>query len=686
MRYRTLVETRRFLASALWPQARLPSEDPYALSEAPEGSAVGAIATAFAAYLGRPQLQLPHTWPDFIARAQALAQEHANVAVGSPAPVVDAGGWSPFVDRERTLVDILQLRGRTQGPRVGFSWLSSNGKVAGQRTYGELDISARAIAATLQARSKPGDRALLLYEGGLPFVSAFFGCLYAKTIAVPAYPPNPFRLQRSLERLMGIVRDARPTMILTTKAIITLRDSMGIDLGEEFASVEWIATDAVDDQLSDQWSETKTAASDIAMLQYTSGSTGAPKGVMVSHGNLLYNEEMIHQSFETHPGSVVVGWLPLFHDMGLIGNVLQPVYTGFHSVLMSPLDFLQHPGRWLRALSEFEATIGGGPNFAYELCLRKIGDDEVAGLNLANWNVAFNGAEPIFGDTLDRFAARFERCGFSRRAFYPCYGLAEATLILTGSGKNTEPVVLDVQAEALGHGRAVPASDGDTVRMVGSGRQLFAQDFTIVDPDTGKLCGEGQVGEIWAAGPAIAGGYYGNETATVASFGVQTTGSDPTSTSYLRTGDLAFVWKDDLFVTGRIKDLMIIRGRNYYPHEVERTIAASSKSLRAGSTACFTVRHEGQFEPVAVQELAKGADPDAHREIFASIREAVVREHGLRLHDVLLIPTGTIPKTSSGKLRRRKSMNIYLARLREESGAASGILMRARSTEASQQD
>ncbi|MEM7156482.1 MAG: fatty acyl-AMP ligase [Myxococcota bacterium] len=638
-----------------------------------------ALCEALGQYFGRPPIDTPSSLADFLARADELSAEHAALPPREAARVSADGGWSPRANGEITLVEILRKRAREQPSRVAFTWLAAGEREDGQLTYAQLEERARAIAAELQSRTEPGDRVLLLYEGGLQFVESFFGCLFAKVVAVPAYPPDPYRLQRSLDRLLGIVRDAEPTLILTTASIIAIRDGLKLDLGQDLAGLEWLATDAVDTARSEQWEARLAVPADLAMIQYTSGSTGTPKGVMVSHANLLYNEEMIHQAFETHPGSVVVGWLPLFHDMGLIGNVLQPVYTGFHSVLMSPLDFLKKPLRWLQAISNYEATIGGGPNFAYELCIRKVSDEDLASLKLSQWQVAFNGAEPIFDDTLERFRARFAPCGFRRQAFYPCYGLAETTLILTGGARNTEPVCVRVDAEALGHGRAVlvEGEGNDSVTLMGSGRQLFAQDYRIVDPETKAACEDGRVGEIWASGPAIAQGYFRREDATAEAFGHRVAGDDGTGPQFLRTGDLGFVLDDELFVTGRIKDVMILRGRNHYPQDLERTIAGSHAALRPGSTACFTVRHDGEQKPVAVQEFKKGTARETHADIFGSVREAVARDHGLRLHDVLLIPAGTIPKTSSGKIRRRKCMNIYLARLRAAPDDAVGTLMRA---------
>jgi len=367
---------------------------------------------------------------------------------------------------------------------------------------------------------------------------------------------------------------------------------------------------------------------------------------MVSHGNLLHNEEMIRRAFGQSADSVIVGWLPLYHDMGLIGNVLQPLYLGARCVLQAPATFLQRPLSWLAAISRYRATTSGAPNFAYDLCVRKIGEEQRAGLDLASWEVAFNGAEPVRPDTLDRFAAAFAPQGFRRNAFYPCYGLAEATLFVSGGGKGAPPVVVAEGARGL----------------VGCGRPWMDQRLAVVDPESGRLASDGQEGELWISGPSVAQGYWRQPEATERDFRARLAG-DLTDTGeglFLRTGDLGFLRGGELFVTGRIKDLIIIRGRNLYPQDVERTAEESHAALRPGCGAAFAVEGDGEERLVVVQEL----DPHRRDEAGAALealRRAVAEEHEVMLHQAVLVRAGTIPKTSSGKIQRHAARAAFLA-------------------------
>ncbi|HVR99607.1 MAG TPA: AMP-binding protein, partial [Thermoanaerobaculia bacterium] len=467
----------------------------------------------------------------------------------------------------------------------------------------------------------PGERALLLYPPGLEFVAAFFGCLYAGVIAVPAYPP---RSRRPDSRLRGIAMDCRPRVVLTTAALLARREAL-VGQVAELASALWLDTETLDDPSSGF----EPSPGDIAFLQYTSGSTGNPKGVVVTHSNLLHNLERIRVAFGQTPESVVVGWLPLFHDMGLIGNVLEPCYVGCECVLMSPAAFLQKPSRWLAAIDRYRGTTSGGPNFAYDLCARSIAPET---LDLSCWSVAFNGAEPVRRATLDRFAEIFAPCGFRRESFAPCYGLAEATLLVSAArGAGEDPLV------SCG---ALPS--GDEVR--------------IVDPESGIACAADEVGEIWLAGPSVAAGYWNRPEATQETFGaVAEDGGGP----YLRTGDLGFVRHDELVITGRLKDLIVLRGRNLYPQDVELSAERAHPALRAGGGAAFSVDERGEESVVVVHEVERRAGPLG--EITDAVRRAVAEEHGVRVADVVLLRAGTIPKTSSGKIQRRECRSRYLA-------------------------
>jgi acyl-CoA synthetase (AMP-forming)/AMP-acid ligase II len=398
----------------------------------------------------------------------------------------------------------------------------------------------------------------------------------------------------------------------------------------------------------------------LAFLQYTSGSTAQPRGVMLNHGHLLHNEQMIQQAFQQTERSIIVGWLPLYHDMGLIGNVLQPLYAGARCILMSPAHFLQSPVRWLQAISRYKATTSGGPNFAYDLCTRKITSEQRAQLDLSSWTVAFNGSEPVHPDTLDRFIAAFGPCGFRPEAFFPCYGLAEATLFVSGSLKSAPPVIHNIDGTALEHNRIVPVSaqKKDAVRVVACGRSWLDQQILIVDPESSKSCEPDAVGEIWLSGPSIAQGYWNRAEDSECTFGAYL--ADSGKGPYLRTGDLGFISDGQLFITGRLKDLIIIRGRNHYPQDIEQTVQQSHTRLRPGCGAAFSIDVCGEERLVVVQEVDRHCQHQEVEEIIATINQAVTAEHELTVYAVALIRPGTLPKTSSGKLQRHACRANFL--------------------------
>ena len=602
-----------------------------------------------------------------------------------------------------TLVDALRYRAQHELPGgYAYAYLT-NGAAEDQRiSYADLDRRARTIAARLQGVAKPGSRAVLLYAPDLEYIAAFFGCLYAGVIAVPAYPPDPGRLARTLPRLQAIFRDADADFVLTTQEIAGLATFL-FTQAPDLEKKCWLTSDALDPALADAWAPVPLTAEDIAFLQYTSGSTGAPKGVVLSHGNLLHNLELISNAFRIDEDSVGVSWLPPYHDMGLIGGILAPLYKGRPTAVMSPVAFLQRPLSWLEAITRFRATISGAPNFAYELCVRKVTPSDLERLDLHSWSVAFTGAEPVRPDTLDAFVRTFGPRGFARSAFYPCYGLAEATLIVSGGDKGAEPVVETVEIEALQSDRVVRAPRGGpaTKRIAGCGRGLGDQRVVVVNPVTSELSLPGDVGELWVAGPSVARGYWRQEEATRDSFEGRIAGTD--EGPFLRTGDLAFLRDGEVFITGRLKDLVIIRGRNYYPQDIERTVEASHPSLRRGCCAAFAVDLQGQERlivaveierryrerrsspssppqqserrgtdrreglPSNVEEAAKqtstlgadGAGPFDPDEVCDTIRRAVLDQHELSAHEVMLVKPGAIPKTSSGKIQRHACRQGY---------------------------
>ncbi len=525
-----------------------------------------------------------------------------------------------------TVVSLLRGRAEREPDQLAYRFLLDGERAEDVLTYAELDRAARAVAARLVELGATGERAMLLYPPGPDYITAFFGCLYAGAVAVPAYPPNPARLDSSLGRLAAIVRDAQPRVTLTTSAnLAAIRALAGTGTGPALGAL--VPTDEIPPALASSWEPPAVDAGSVAFLQYTSGSTAAPRGVVLSHGNLLHNSGQINRFFGHSPQTRAVAWLPPYHDMGLIGGIIQPLHGGFPITLMSPTDFLRRPLRWLEAVSRFRATVSGGPNFAYDLCVRKTTAAERAGLDLSDWRVAFNGAEPVRPETLERFAAAFAPAGFRRAAFHPCYGLAEATLIVTGG---------------------VPWSG--TGPRVSCGRPAADQRVVIADAVTRERCAPGAEGEVWVAGPSVAQGYWNRPDQTEEVFRARLagTGEGP----FLRTGDLGFVRDDELFVTGRLKDLVIVRGRNHYPQDLEATAERSHEALRPGCGAAFTVPDGDAERLVVAWEVAASAGEVDGDAVARAVRSAVAREHEVQVGTVVLLPPGGIQKTSSGKVQR----------------------------------
>lgn len=564
----------------------------------------------------------------------------------------------------RTLVDLLRDRAQHQPDAYAYTFLADGETQERHITYAELDRQARSLAVQLQKLHQTNQRVLLLYPYGLHYIIAFFGCLYAGAIAVPTYPP---RNNRSLERLVAIVKDAEATLVLTTAQVLE-NFERGSEREQESAAAElahltWLTTDTVDTSQAQQWFIPHSDSASLAFLQYTSGSTSQPRGVMVSHGNLLHNAQTLKCAFDQPDDAVMVSWLPLFHDMGLIGNILQSLYAGYRCVMLSPVAFLQKPMRWLIAISRYGATVSGAPNFAYELCTRRATPEQIAALDLSRWSVAFNGAEPVRADTLQRFAQTFAPCGFRPEAAFPCYGLAEATLFVTGEIKTAPPVLLPVQAAPLTGGYVVVAdsveSEGTTM-AVGCGQTWLDTEVTIVDPDTCIPCTPDRVGEIWISGPSVAGGYWNRPEQSEQEFRARLA-TDATNGPFLRTGDLGFVYDNELFITGRIKDLIIIRGRNHYPQDIELTAQQSHPDLRPDGGAAFTIDHEGIEHLVIAQEVERSAMANLQiEEIATTMRQAVAEHHGIQLYGVVLLRTNGLPKTSSGKVQRHACRQGFL--------------------------
>lgn len=553
-----------------------------------------------------------------------------------------------------TLVELLRHRAEHQPDDLAFIYLVDGESEEQPITYRELDRQARAIAAWLQTHGLVGERALLLYPPGLDFIAAFFGCLYAGVVAVPVYPP---RRNRSMERIQAISDNARARVALTTQNVRERVDSL-IHETPHLKELFWLTTSEIEPGLEDRWQEPNITGQTLAFLQYTSGSTGTPKGVMLTHANLLHNSALICWAFEHRRSGIGVYWLPSYHDMGLIGGIIQPVFVGRPNVMMAPMAFLQKPYRWLAAITKYRGTTSGGPNFAYDLCVRSITPQQRDTLDLSSWEVAFNGAEPVRAETIERFSEYFAPCGFRREAFYPCYGLAESTLMVSGGLVKQPPIIRAFDAAEIAAGRAVECDQNSphARRLVGCGQQLPDGKIVIADPQTRRRLSEGQIGEIWVQSPSVAVGYWENETATRETFQAYLAdGEGP----FMRTGDLGFLHRGELFVTGRIKDMIILHGVNVYPQDIEQTVERADERLRPNAGACFAVERDGQEQLVVVQEVERRVK-EGFESIFQAIRRAVALEHEVAVDAIVLIKPGSIPRTSSNKIQRFACRQAYL--------------------------
>ena len=580
-----------------------------------------------------------------------------------------------------TLIELLEYRASGQPNKIAYTFLVDGENEILTLTYQQLNQQARTIAAKLQAICQPQDRVLLLYQPGLDYISAFFGCLYAGVIAVPAYPPRP---DRSLPRLQAIITDTNATVALTTEATLSGLQRFFPTMSD-IAPLNWFATDILDHEIGKTWQPPIINSQTLAFLQYTSGSTATPKGVMISHQNLLHNLTAIYDCFGHSPESTGVIWLPPYHDMGLIGGVLEPLFGGFPVILMSPLMFVQNPLRWLQTISKYRGTTSGGPNFAYDLCVRKVlrngginSSQKLENLDLSSWEVAFNGAEPIYHEVIEKFIQTFAPYGFRREAFYPCYGMAEATLIITGGLKTASPIFKTVDGIALENHQIVEVDEvttnltANTKILVGCGQCLSDQKVLVINPETLNICEPGKVGEIWVSGPSVGRGYWNKHQETETLFNAYlTTGEGP----FLRTEDLGFLDDQELFITGRIKDIIIINGRNHYPQDIEWTVEQSHPLIRPSGVAGFSIDIKGEERLVVAVEVERqywqqirtwdnhngSAKTSPEQVVLQSIRRAVSQNHDLQVYKTVLLKPGTLPKTSSGKIQRHACRASFIA-------------------------
>lgn len=558
-----------------------------------------------------------------------------------------------------SLVDILQWRAMNQPHQLAYRFLLDGEYDEVCLSYQELDQRARSIAALLQSSAKVGDRALLLYPPGLDFIVAYFGCLYARIIAIPAYPPHPNRLEKTLPTILRIAADAKPSVALLTSTLFENISSQNA-IKNKFGTIKLLVTDCDEvNDLTGKWQQPGIAGNDTAFLQYTSGSTTIPRGVMVTHSNLMHNLDLIEESFGLTSKSQTVFWLPPYHDMGLIG-ILQSLYTGYPVTLMPHLMFLQRPFRWLQAISRFRATCSGGPNFAYDLCIRKVKPEQREQLDLSSWEVAFNGAEPIYNKTLKQFADYFSSCGFRREAFLPCYGLAEATLMVVGAPKSRFPVTQNLMTSGLEQNQVIisPNKNEDTRTVVSCGKNMPNQKIRIVNAHTLALSPADQIGEIWVSGPSVASGYWNKPLESEFTFGARL--SDFNEGPFLRTGDLGFLHDGELYVTGRIKNLIISDGKNHYSHDIERTVEKSHPAIRLAGCAVFSISNSESEDIIVIAEIEHKITVKAE-EVKKAIRQAVAIHHELHVDDIRLISPGGIPRTTSGKIKHYLCKTNYIA-------------------------
>lgn len=531
--------------------------------------------------------------------------------------------------------------------RLALAFIDDDLEVRDSWTYAELDRRARSMAAFLQERDAEGARVVLAYPTCLDFLAAFYGCLYAGAVAVPAALPLAHGKDRRLEL---IAADSGAKLVLTIDKYADMIARRFAEAGDS-ASVSVVATDRLPDR-SDAWREIAHGAGDLAFLQYTSGSTRAPAGVMISHGNLATNLRALQDGLGSSPDSVGVSWLPLFHDMGLVAGALEPTWAGGSVYLMASASFVQNPMRWMRAFTRFRGTMGGGPNFGYQACVDAARSQGVDGLDLSSWDLAWNGAEPVRATTVADFIATFAPAGFRPERLSPAFGLAEATLLVSGKRDLVPPIVRTVDETALRRGSVILCDEktAQAKRLVSSGVPALDTEIRIVNPETLADVQASTVGEIWLRGGSIGQGYWGKPAESAAVFGARTAaGEGP----FLRTGDLGFIHEGELYVTGRRKDVIIIRGVNHYPQDIELTVESSHPALRAGACAVFGVEDGDAVQVVAVQELSRGAwravDP---AEVFDAVRRNVAREHQLALDRVVLLRPFGLPMTSSGKVQR----------------------------------
>ncbi|KEO82563.1 fatty acyl-AMP ligase [Tumebacillus flagellatus] len=556
-----------------------------------------------------------------------------------------------------TVVDALEHWSNTHADLMALTYLGEDGETEEARlTFTELVQRARLIGAALLERGATGQRVLLAYPSGSEYVTAFFGCLYANAIAVPVTSPKITRPDRRFE---AILEDSEAKIVLTSSSILHALQAQENRFTQQFGDVQWLDTHDLDTSNLEPCPVPNVNPDTVAFLQYTSGSTSKPKGVIVTHGHIMRHLVIASEAIGVCETTTFVSWLPLFHDMGLIGNVFSPVLNGRHVVLMSPLTFIKRPLRWLKAIDRYKADITAGPNFAYDLCVRKAKPEDLQSLDLSSLRVAVTGAEPVRYDTVRRFDETFAPCGLKATTLCPSYGMAEATLMISGSSYEEGYTSLQVDKRALLENRVQPAAAPDQeLVLIGCGRPLNAVTVRIVNPQTRVPCPPNEVGEIWVSGPQVAGGYWNNPLVTEETF--QATLPDEPGKVFLRTGDLGFLHEGEVFITGRHKDLIIIRGQNHYPQDIEWTVENAHPFVSTDNTAAFSIEADGEEKLVIVTEVERQYRKHDLAEVVTAIQAAVSERHELQAHAVIICSPGAVPKTTSGKIQRKACQQKFV--------------------------
>lgn len=557
----------------------------------------------------------------------------------------------------QTIIDILYERSQTTPDRIAFKYIYDDEKKTEGVSYKSLWIEALIIANFLKERAATGDRVMLLFPPGLAYVKAFYGCLLAGMIAVPLYPP---RRNSKSERILGVATSCQSSLALTVNSEL-------ININKILASTDQFTSSltiyAVDDLHEEQKASSTYEKADCdfpAFLQYTSGSTGNPKGVVVTHGNIIGNLRHLTLTAGGSTDDIFVNWLPLFHDFGLITAVLWPVFLGAPSILMSAATFVRNPMSWLKAISYYKGTICGAPNFAFDLCVQKANQLDV--IDLSSWTVAYNAAEPINPNTLKNFCLCFEPCGFKPESFYPGYGMAEATVFISGGRPQLRASQLVINKKSFSENKIeiTTIENQFSTKLVSCGRTLHPHTLKIVDPTSYQEMPEMEIGEIWFAGPSVSTGYWQLKELTDVTFN-QVIGGDADN-KYLRTGDLGFIYKDELYVTGRMKDLIILRGKNYYPQDIESVSVSAFPGLKYGRCAAFTIDAHHSESLIVVAEIEREYMRKFNSEVAGTeIRKKISQDLEITIHEIVFVKPYSLPVTSSGKVQRAKTKQLYLS-------------------------